>query len=201
MHIILARHGRPDIDLEEIGKNWVTAAEFGQVVEAYENSDLRADEKPPSDLVSAASKCSVFLNSSLLRSKSSCAALGVGKVAEEDAVFDEASMPYTQWGGLRLPISAWSVMFRIGWVFGFHQNAHRVRDIAERSRLATKVLIDQAEEHGDVLLMGHGILNRMIANQLGKEHWRMTSTDGDGYWSYTIFEDPVSAQAHGPLRM
>lgn len=201
MRIILARHGRPEIDLEELGKHWVTANEFGQVVDAYQQCDLMEGELPPTDLVMVASKCSVFLCSTLARSKSSCIALGLREVAEENSAFDEASMPYASWKKVWLPLRTWSVFFRIAWMFGFDRNAQHLRNVTERSNLAAQILIDQAEENGDVLLVGHGIINRLIGRQLGKQHWRMVSSDGDDYWSFTIFEDHLSAQYKAPLSL
>jgi len=201
MRITLVRHGCPEIDLEELGNNWVTANEFGQVVDAYHHCDLRIDEKPPSDLVEHTSTCSVFLSSSVRRSKSSCIALGVEKVAEENPIFDEAAMPYATWKLYRLPIKFWSIFFRVAWLVGYYNHAQPVRAISERSKRAAELLIEQAVANGDVLLVGHGILNRMIASHLGKQHWRMVSSDGDGYWSYTIYEDPISTRHDMPLHL
>ncbi len=86
-------------------------------------------------------------------------------------------------------------------MFGFHQNADRVRAIGDRAKLAAQALVDQAEENGDVMLIGHGIINRMIANHLANNHWRMMSSNGDDYWSYTIYEDHLSTQDEAPLRL
>lgn len=201
MKIILVRHGRPEIDLAALSNRWVTANEFGQVVSAYQTSDLAGDEQPPAELVQTAASCHVFLSSTLQRSVSSCAALGVEKVSLADAIFDEASMPFANWKFVRLPIGTWSVLFRIGWMFGFHQNADRVRAIGDRAKLAAQALVDQADENGDVMLIGHGIINRMIANHLANNHWRMMSSNGDDYWSFTVYEDHLSTQDEAPLRL
>lgn len=201
MKIILVRHGRPEIDLTALDKDWVTANEFGQVVSAYQQSDLADDEQPPADVVQVATTCQVFVSSTLQRAVSSCEALGVSKVSHADPVFDEASMPFANWKFVRLPIGVWSVLFRIGWMMGFHQNAERVRDIGNRAHKAAQSLVDQAQQHGDVMLIGHGIINRMIANHLANNHWRMMSSNGDDYWSFTVYEDHLSTQDEAPLRL
>jgi hypothetical protein len=41
---------------------------------------------------------------------------------------------------------------------------------------------------GPVLLLGHGFMNRMIANQLVADGWARQKRDGSQYWSATVYQ-------------
>nr|WP_244309277.1 hypothetical protein [Pseudomonas duriflava] len=50
-------------------------------------------------------------------------------------------------------------------------------------------LVSLSEEaSGTVLLLGHGIMNRLIAKQLKRRGWEQNVKQGSDYWSYAIFE-------------
>jgi len=188
MRIILLRHGRPEIDLDALGKHWVTAQEFGEVVRAYETSSLDAQTSPSISALELSSSIQTSFCSDLERAKDSCVRLGEALRPTVDPAFNEAGMPYTEGKLIRLPIKIWSLLFRVRWLYGFDQNAVSIEQTKQRAEHAATILADAAAEHDEVLLVGHGIFNRFIGNELRKQHWNFMASNGEGYWSYSVFE-------------
>ena len=187
MKIILVRHGRPEIDLDEINGKWCSAKQFGQVIDAYGHCALAEGEEPTPRVIGLAADCNAFFSSTLPRARATAKAMGIEGLTDQNPLFDEAAMPHTEGEKLRLPIGVWSVLFRLGWMVGFNHNSPKISQVGQRAKQAAEHLIEQAREHQNVMLFGHGIINRMIANHLGNNHWRMMAASGDDYWSCTVF--------------
>lgn len=56
-----------------------------------------------------------------------------------------------------------------------------------RAGTAAKRLQSLASD-GPVLLVGHGVMNRMIANRLVADGWVRQKRDGSQYWSATVYQ-------------
>ncbi|MNV06971.1 hypothetical protein D3C71_973790 [compost metagenome] len=56
-----------------------------------------------------------------------------------------------------------------------------------RASVAAKRLHVLASD-GPVLLLGHGFMNRMIANQLVADGWARQKGTGNQYWSATVYQ-------------
>lgn len=57
------------------------------------------------------------------------------------------------------------------------------------ARRAADILINHAKEHdGPVLLIGHGIMNQLIAKELTSLGWKEHTRAGKGYWSAGVFQ-------------
>ena len=63
-------------------------------------------------------------------------------------------------------------MFRSAWFLGFAAHTESIGSSSVRAGQAADRLIELAERHGSVLLLGHGIMNVLIAWQLRKRGWR-----------------------------
>ncbi|MNV95161.1 hypothetical protein D3C71_1900250 [compost metagenome] len=56
-----------------------------------------------------------------------------------------------------------------------------------RASVAAKRLQSLASD-GPVLLLGHGFMNRMIANQLVADGWARQKGNGRQFWSATVYQ-------------
>ena len=56
----------------------------------------------------------------------------------------------------------------------------------ERAKVAAARLQSLATK-GPVLLLGHGLMNRMIAKHLLKEGWVREKANGNRYWSAAVY--------------
>ena len=74
------------------------------------------------------------------------------------------------------------------WLFGFNKNGESFTKAKTRAKEAACQLIALAEENEKVILIGHGVMNRLIARQLRLCKWQGPSSPGRKYWEYGIYK-------------
>jgi broad specificity phosphatase PhoE len=77
---------------------------------------------------------------------------------------------------------------RFLWLFGLSENGESRTHAKSRAKLAAARLAELAEEHEDVLLVGHDCINHLIARELRNNGWNGPAKPGDGFWEYGIYE-------------
>ncbi|MFS6933758.1 histidine phosphatase family protein [Klebsiella oxytoca] len=185
MEIILMRHGPPS----QTGYLKVASHEMADWITKYDLSDTGSDIPPESSKL-IASRASRFLSSPMPRAVSSLRTLGL-EPQFIDGIFSEAELPLFRIPVFRLPPLYWTVFFRIMWIVGISRKTECLRDAKQRAAQATNILVHFAKESdGPVLLMGHGIMNRLIARELKSLGWTEHSPPGKGYWSAGVYRNP-----------
>jgi broad specificity phosphatase PhoE len=182
MRITLLRHGKPEFEL----KGNVRGQDLGMIARSYDLSGIVGS--PPNAAVTAAQGSNIVVCSHLIRSVESARALGCFEVHVKDPLFCETAIPHFSRGSIPLPVSVWIVVLRILWLFGFSRNGESLNDARRRARQAAERLVELAEEHQNVLLVGHGFINHFIAKELQKLGWLGPSKPGAGFWGYGIYE-------------
>jgi hypothetical protein len=183
MEIILMRHGKPDLSLW----SWVSPSEMQDWIHAYNHAGLcRID--PPAAGVALAAGAGVIASSTLRRSVDSAKRLRPGETLLSDHLFCEITLPHSGWRFPRLPFYVWAALFRIGWFCGFANRAESLRVAAARADLAAQRLVTLAQKHGSVLLVGHGIMNQMIATHLRAMGWTGQPRTSTGYWISSTYK-------------
>jgi broad specificity phosphatase PhoE len=182
MQITLLRHGKPAFEL----KGSVRGKDLGMIAKSYDLSDIVGT--PPRKTVAAIQGEHFVVCSHLPRSVESAKALGYTEVHIRDPLYCETAIPHFSGGSIPLPIGFWIIILRLMWLFGFSRNGESLADARRRARRATTRLIELAEEHQNVLLVGHGFINYLIANELRKGGWNGPSKPGRGYWGYGRYE-------------
>lgn len=186
MQIILVRHGRPD----HSAAPWSTPVGMKDWVERYNAASVVASERPDT-LCELASNAGAVVCSSLIRCVESRAHLGCDCVHEPDPVFAEAHLPYPDWAYPRMPSRLWRISFRTAWFFGFARHTEPVEESRVRAAAAADKLIALAHTHGTVLLMGHKVMNALIATQLRKRGWKGPALPLlTGYWKPNRYNKP-----------
>jgi broad specificity phosphatase PhoE len=177
--IALVRHGRPAFD-DTIRlapcelRQWIVDFNRSPIVIAPAPASLRT-------LASAAT----IVASTYERSLSSARALGA--VPFTDPLFIEADLPYTSWRFPKLPVRLWLAIFRVAWLFGFSEHSESYSSTVARARSAAEKLSAMSRE-GPVLLVGHGIFNRLIARHLRAMGWRGPKTPASEWWGVTVYD-------------
>lgn len=182
MKIILIRHGKPGVNTD----TKLSADDMAQWIEDYDHSEV--SDNPPLALsqdISATS--SIVVASPLPRALTSLKRLGI-KPDIIDPLFREAPLPLFNFRGLRLLPLTWAFWLRILWLAGYSATVESRSLTHRRSVAAAAQLIKLAEKNATVLLMGHGIMNRMIGSQLKKEGFSVTAETGKGYWRALVYE-------------
>ena len=179
--ITLMRHGRPDFEL----KGKVRAGDLNKITEGYNQSGI-ADVPPASTKVMASDQ-PIIVCSDLNRSVASANKLGITDIYRSDPLFREVELPHFTSGFLRLDVTTWVIICRLLSVFGYSNNGESLYMAKQRTRQATQALIDLANAQGDVLLIGHGFTNILIAKELLNRNWQGPKSPGRDFWSFTEY--------------
>ncbi len=180
MKITLMRHGKPLLPVT----GWCRAAEMGRWIDQY-NQAVVAMESAPKNLLTLIDPETTVITSPLPRALSSAQALGCAHPLI-DPLFCEAPLPYAQWRLLPLPPGIWVVLFRLLWLCGYSRGVDSLGETKSRAKAAALRLITLAEK-GPVLLVGHGIMNRLIAKALVAAGWVAPLEHKSSYWSANIY--------------
>ncbi len=78
---------------------------------------------------------------------------------------------YTDKKIMKLSLFTWAFWFKLAWYMGFSGGAKSYQESKDEAFKASKILIDLAKEYGSVMLMGHGLKNRLIATALRQQGW------------------------------
>ncbi|WIF57206.1 histidine phosphatase family protein [Atlantibacter hermannii] len=187
MEIILMRHGKPALR----GYSRVTSLEMTNWIAEYDLSDTGTDIPPDSSKLLASSALQI-ISSPLPRALSSLKALGC-EPDVIDEVFREAGLPIFHIPGLRLSSTLWAAFFRVMWLCGLSHNVERLEIAKQRAVKAANILVTFAKiSNGPVLLMGHGVMNRLIARELRSLGLKEYRCQGNGYWNAKIYSQNLN---------
>lgn len=181
--IVLARHGRPDVD-RRVNLTW---REYVDWWDGYDASALAPGQVPPEALLRAAAESDVIFASSLARARATAEAVAGGRPVIADPVFVEARLPPPPLPGRRRP-GYWGVLARVSWWFGFSGGQETRAQAELRAEAAVATLAARALRGENVLMCGHGWFNRMMRPVLKAQGWRCVRDGGDVYWSYRTYE-------------
>ena len=179
------RHGKPAFT----GGKKVTSEAMASWIKHYDLADIGSDS-PSEASRKLAAKALVVFSSPLPRAISSLAALNLTpkKVVE---VFREAELPVYLIPVVKLSPFSWVLFFRLLWLCGMSHKAESLALAKGRARQGADLLEKYARERsGPVLMMGHGIINRLIAQQLIARGWTARARAGKGYWGADVFQFP-----------
>lgn len=184
MEIIILRHGKPNIP----SLDRISPFAFSEWVNSYNASGLCSLSKPTLAASEIANKSKVVVCSDLPRSIQSAKALNIKDITLQSSMFNEAGLPTS---GLKFPWlspKTWAVIFRILWLLGYSKNSESFNETKARARQAANKLIELAEIESRVLFVGHGVYNRMIANELKAKGWSGPKSPGTKHWSFGVYK-------------
>ncbi len=183
MEIILLRHGKPVMP----SLNRISPKEFSAWVISYNASGLCSTSKPTNEAKKIANKCGAIVCSKLPRSIESAVALKKQNITMTNSKFNEAGLPIANWFLPKLSPKVWAVIFRIFWLFGYSTNSESFKEAKIRAKEAAHILKELAEKHTTVLFVGHGVYNRLVANELNSTGWSGPTSPGSKYWSFGVY--------------
>ncbi|GKT12065.1 MAG: hypothetical protein ISEC1_P1039 [Thiomicrorhabdus sp.] len=184
MRIVLLRHGKPHLT----SPKRIKARNMQHWIDNYNTAELDTSASPSTELIELATQCQQIVCSNQSRSLDSAKVLNLNTVHESDPLFREFGMPYRKIPFVKLTPTLWAIIFRLSWLMGFSLNSESFEEAKIRAENAANRLIKMAEDHNDILLIGHGLLNKFIAKQLLSEGWSCSKMLGRKHWEYGIFE-------------
>lgn len=182
MAIILMRHGKPDRQ----PTTRLTALAMAEWCEQYDLS-LVCD-MPPERSRTIASQADYIITSTLPRAQSSLEKLSLPP-QEISPLFAEVDLPIMAFQQWRLPPTLWLSLLRALWFCGVSGEVESYREARQRAQRAADRLV-QLSQSGTVLLVGHGIMNKIIARELRRRGWQAEKHASSRYWSTAIYNRP-----------
>jgi len=179
--IILLRHAKVKIDIP-----FIYSRQMKEFIEAYNQAPVEFDGVNGA-LKSTMDSVDIILSSELSRTKETLKYLGK-KAQHSDTIFNEAGLPYANGKIVKLPATVWAVLFRIMWIFGYSKQSESYKEAKARAKLSADKLIAYAKADKSVLLVGHGVMNKLISKELMDSGASLVKKTGNGNLGYTVFQ-------------
>lgn len=183
MQIVLIRHGKP----KSANNPVVNACEYTKWIRRYNASNVDPNSNPAS--IDETYKSFYVISSDLKRAIHSTNIYLQNKPQKMDRCFREMEIPRYK---LPFKLKAWNWVYlsRLLWILGCKGRFESFKQAKVRADLAADKLIKIAQVEGDVVLFGHGFMNRYIRKSLIKKGW-LLNTKSNTYWGVTslMFEE------------
>ena len=187
--IILARHGTPDWDFETP----IPGHGLGARLEGERDAGLRNLQRPPpsAELEQRIRGARCVIVSPLRRSIESARLLAPSVEPLIDDHFLEPALPCAIRSSWRLRPGLWTGLARSAWFCGWSSDegadVESFRAARVRAGEAARVLICCAERHGSVALIGHGLMNILIAWRLRAAGWKGPRFPQPRHWAFGVY--------------
>ena len=184
MRIILLRHGRPAWDF----RTPIRGRDFGAWRRGEDDAPLDPGSRPDPALERLIRSAPCVFTSPLRRSRESAALLAPVVSPVVNAEFREADLPRDFRSGLRLRPALWGLLARSAWFCGWSREVESFGAARERARKAAGLLESRAVSDDVVALVGHGMMNILIARELRAAGWRGPRMPSRRHWGFAIYE-------------
>jgi len=182
MAIILMRHGKPD----HPAPARISALAMAHWCEQYNLAQV--GDVPPERSQMIARQAELIVTSTLPRAQSSVDKLGM-QANISDALYREVDIPVLPLRTLHLPPAFWLALWRLLWFCGYSGSVESYKAARQRAKLAAQRLVSLSEQ-GTGMLVGHGIMNKMIARELRRLGWQAEKHASSRHWSTAIYHRP-----------
>ena len=182
--IALARHGRPVLNLRTLIPGHGLAA----WLQAERDAPLDPTARPSAELERIAAEAQLIIVSPLRRSRDSAELLAPAKTAIVEAEVREAPLPSAFQSSVRLPPAIWAAIARCAWFCGWCPEVESFAAARRRATQAAQRLQALATERGDILVIGHGLMNALIGRELRARAWRGPRFPSWSHWQSMRYE-------------
>ncbi|WP_110926277.1 histidine phosphatase family protein [Bacillus massiliglaciei] len=183
MEISLIRHGKSAFK----DHHRVTGKEFADWVKHYNDHGVCEEEGYPPETLDKIRSANLILTSDLQRSVESASLLHQNSAAVSMPVFRETELPHPSVKGVKFNPAVWAFSLRCLWFMGYSRECESLFTARWRAQKAAQLLIELAEEHQAIALVGHGVFNRFIADELLKKGWTGKRKTSRKHWHCTTY--------------
>jgi hypothetical protein len=185
MEITLVRHGKS----LWIENKPITCGEFKSWVKNYDDHGVVEETTYPTETVEKMETAKMVITSDLKRSVESARLLKPNIPAISSPLYRETGLPFpfSNLLGLKLPANLWAVVLRCLWFCGYSSQSESFSEAKTRAEKASRELVKYAKEHQHIVLVGHGLMNRMIAKELKKMGWKGKKSANSKHWNATTY--------------
>jgi broad specificity phosphatase PhoE len=181
--IILARHGRPVLDLRTPIPGHALAA----WLDAERDAPLDPASQPGDALHRVVRDANRLIASPLRRSLDSARVLAPSVTPWIDEDVREAPLPFAFRFALKLRPVLWTGVARAAWLCGWSPGVEGVGAARRRAMRAARTLVKLAAEQGDIVVIGHGLMNALIAVELRALGWRGPRFPSRPHWGFGVY--------------
>jgi broad specificity phosphatase PhoE len=183
--ITLVRHGTPDWDF----RTPIPGAALAHWLEGERAAALATTQRPSAELSAQVRHAGCVVVSPLRRSIESARAVAPGVDPIVDECFTEPALPSAPASASRLRFrpGVWTWLARSAWFCGWSRGVETFRAARARASRAAGTLAALATEHGDVVLIGHGLMNILIAAELRRLGWRGPRFPRPRHWAFAVY--------------
>ncbi|WP_243293102.1 phosphoglycerate mutase family protein [Bacillus sp. FJAT-47783] len=180
MEISLIRHGRSKFT----ENRRISSKEFHDWVKSYDEHGVFEETIYPSLTTEKIQSSNLVITSDLKRAIESAKLLSPKVELISNSLFNETELPLPSVNlkGLKLIPNYWLVVMRSLWLSGYSNGCESLKEAKQRSKKAAQLLVEYAEEHNTVCLVGHGFFNRLLAKELKNMGWEGKRTSAK-HWS------------------
>lgn len=185
MEISLVRHGKS----KHIDKKRMDCNEFNDWIRKYDDGGVFEEKSYPLDTLGKISTANIVITSDLKRSIDSAKLLNPNLKRISSSLFRETELPVPSksllW--LKLEPSLWAVILRSLWFTGYSNGCESLSSAKQRANKSAAELVEYAQKHKSVAFVGHGFINRLIAQELQKMGWKGKRKTDSKHWSCTTY--------------
>ncbi len=185
MEISLIRHGKSLLT----DNRKITCIEFKKWTAKYDENGVFSEQFYPLAALEKVKTAKIVVTSDLKRSVESAKLLNSGAGIVSDCLFRETELPHPSVNlfNIKFKPEIWAVILRLLWFCGYSNECESLVRARDRAITAAKQLMEYANEHKSVVLVGHGFFNRLIAKELQKHGWKGRRRAGSKHWSCTAY--------------
>jgi broad specificity phosphatase PhoE len=180
--ITLARHGRPVLDL----RTRIPGHGLAAWLAAEREAPLDPSSRPGVDLERLARNARHLIASPLRRSRDSALLLAPASALAIEDEIREAALPSAFRSSWHLPPNLWAGVARMAWFCGWSAGVESFSAARQRARRAARRLHALAQQ-GDVVVIGHGLMNALIAAQLRALGWQGRRFPSGSHWGFSRY--------------
>jgi len=181
--IVLARHGRPLLNTGTL----IPGNGLAAWLDMERDAPLDPTSLPSAELKRIAGDAQLVIVSPLRRSRDSAGLLRPRRAAVEEDV-REAPLPSAFRSALQLPPTLWTGIARSAWFCGWCAGVESFSATRRRAARAAQRLQELAGAHEHVLVVGHGLMNSLIAGELRRRGWRGPMFPSRRHWQFGRYD-------------
>jgi broad specificity phosphatase PhoE len=183
LKIFLVRHGKPMMNDSEK----ISGLQLSEWVQRYDHAPIDLGYPPPLPLINAVEGIRYVVTSPLRRSIESARILVPELSHHVSLEACEAELPTPRFITFRMPARTWCALARLAWFVGWSPQTESLPRARKRAELVVEELENLAHQQGSILLLGHGIMNLLIAQKLRDRGWKSLQISGSGYWKFSEY--------------
>lgn len=181
--ITLIRHGPPAVSLRQRVQGHL----FRQFVERYDAAHIAHRERPPVAAQRIVAKADWVFASPRPRAMHTAELLGVTVSPIIDSQFREIEFPVDFPRHFRFSALTWSLIALVLWRLGYSSRSESFRRTRQRVCSAADLLEGKSQTAASVVLVAHGGINRLIAEELRRRGWRGPRLPHSQHWGCTTY--------------